>query len=156
MAGKKADNGGKRRKNMSSQTKSYKIQRTPNPSLLKKSLLGNALFSGSSGLVLAIASSWLASFLGLESGAVIAGLGFVLILYAPFLAWLAFQEAIDSRLVWLVIDLDILWVIGSAVLVFSDLVPGLSIPGKWAIAIVADIVAVFAILQFLGLKRARE
>jgi hypothetical protein len=43
---------------------------------------------------------------------------------------------------WLVIELDVLWVIGSLILVFTDLVP-LTAAGKWTVAITADIVTVF-------------
>ena len=121
--------------------------------LLSKALLGNALFSGTSGLALALASGAIASFLGLETPAILTGIGIVLILYAPFLYWLAGRDKPDRRLVWLVIELDILWVIGSLVLVFTGLVPALTVPGKWAIAIVADVVAVFAIVQYLGLRK---
>jgi len=47
---------------------------------------------------------------------------------------------------------DLVWVAGSVILIFTSLV-NLTTPGKWVIAIVADIVLAFAILQFLGLRR---
>jgi len=47
---------------------------------------------------------------------------------------------------------DLAWVLGSAVLVFANLVP-FTTAGKWAIAIIADVVLVFAILQYVGLRR---
>jgi hypothetical protein len=48
--------------------------------------------------------------------------------------------------------LDALWVSGSVIILFTDLVP-LTTVGYWAVAIVADIVAVLAILQYIGLRR---
>jgi hypothetical protein len=48
--------------------------------------------------------------------------------------------------------LDIAWVTGSILLLASGLVP-LSTARKWSIAILADIVALFALLQFIGLRR---
>jgi len=50
---------------------------------------------------------------------------------------------------------DLLWVVGSAVLIFTNLVP-FTTNGKWAIAIVADIVLAFAIVQFVGVRKARK
>ena len=56
---------------------------------------------------------------------------------------------------WEVIALDVLWVLGSVLLIFTDLVP-LSIGGKWTVALIADIVALFAILQYVGLRRQQS
>ena len=121
-------------------------------SLLRRALLGNATFSGLSGLILALDAAPIAHFLGLENPTILLITGIVLMLYVPFLVWLANKTPIPRLLAWLVIELDFLWVIGSAVLVFSTLVP-LTVSGKWAIAILADVVAVFAILQYIGLRR---
>jgi hypothetical protein len=126
---------------------------TEKASLLKKAILGNAVFSFLSGLFLTLTAGPAAAFLGVSS-AVIQPIGVVLLLYAPILFWLANQAPINKTLAWIVIELDILWVIGSAVLIFSSLMP-LTIAGKWAIAFVADIVAVFAIVQYLGVRRMK-
>jgi hypothetical protein len=56
---------------------------------------------------------------------------------------------------WAVIELDVLWVIGSLILIFTSLVP-LTTSGKWAVAITADIVTVCAILQYIGLRRQQR
>jgi hypothetical protein len=47
---------------------------------------------------------------------------------------------------------DLAWVIASAGLIFANLVD-FTTAGKWAIAILADVVLVFAIVQFVGLRR---
>ncbi|MFQ5695930.1 MAG: hypothetical protein ACE5HB_08070, partial [Terriglobia bacterium] len=54
--------------------------------------------------------------------------------------------------VWLIIALDVLWVAGSFGLLASP-PPEMTTGGKWAIGMVADVVGVFAILQFIGLRR---
>jgi hypothetical protein len=56
-------------------------------------------------------------------------------------------------LAWLAIDGDLAWVVGSVIVV---LLPGLSLTGagKWATAITADVVLLFAIWQFYALRRA--
>jgi hypothetical protein len=48
--------------------------------------------------------------------------------------------------------LDILWVLGSIILLFGGSLP-LTLAGKWTIALLAEAVATFAILQTIGLRR---
>jgi hypothetical protein len=48
---------------------------------------------------------------------------------------------------------DVAWVLASVVVVVSGWAP-LTAAGVWAIMIVADIVAVFAVAQYVGLRRA--
>jgi hypothetical protein len=55
----------------------------------------------------------------------------------------------------LAIDGDLAWVVGSAFILFLPVV-SLSTAGKWAIAIVADIVLVFAIWQFFALRSVQK
>ena len=50
------------------------------------------------------------------------------------------------------VELDVVWVVGSAVLLVTKALPFTPV-GVWAVAIVADIVAIFAIVQYLGLRR---
>ncbi len=52
-----------------------------------------------------------------------------------------------------VIVLDVAWVAGSALILLFDLVP-LTTAGRWTIALLAEVVALFAILQTIGLRRA--
>nr|MBI3612771.1 hypothetical protein [Nitrospirota bacterium] len=58
--------------------------------------------------------------------------------------------SLDRREVWGAIGLDTAWVLGSALLLIATPIP-LTLAGKWAVGIVADIVAAFALLQFYGL-----
>lgn len=53
---------------------------------------------------------------------------------------------------WLGAYLLARWVAGSAALVFGDWLP-LTTAGIWIIVVLADIVAVFAVLQFIGIRR---
>ncbi len=119
---------------------------------LQKALLGNALFSATSGLLLVVFPTAVAAFIGDFQPIYITLIGIVLLLYAPILYWAATRDQINRLLAWVFIDLDILWVVGSIVLIFTDLLP-LTTNGKWAIAIVADIVALFAIAQYIGLRK---
>lgn len=125
---------------------------TNNSNLLRKALYGNSIFCTLSGLDFAIFSKPISSFLGLSTSWVILVLGIILVLYGIEVFIFARKEKISEGFAKFVIVADIAWVIGSAVLIFSNLVP-LTIAGKWAIAIVADIVLVFAIVQSVGLRR---
>ncbi len=124
-------------------------------SFLQHALLGNAVFSGASGLVMLLAADAPSQFLGLGNPLILTVVGIVLLLYMPMLVWLANQSPVPTHFAWEVIALDILWVIGSLILIFSDFVP-LTTSGKWAIAITSDIVGLFAILQYVGLRRQQS
>ncbi len=128
---------------------------TSGKSFLQRALLGNAAFSGISGLVMVLAAGSISEFLGLGNPVILVITGVVLLLYMPMLVWLSNQSPVPGHFAWEVIALDILWVTGSLVLIFTDLVP-LTTGGKWAIAITADIVALFAILQYVGLRRQQS
>jgi hypothetical protein len=117
---------------------------------LRRSLQGNAWFSGLSGLLFLVAGRPIASGLGIEAPWVIRTLGFGLLLYALWLLLCAYRPVPDRREVWAAIALDTVWVLGSALLLIANPIP-LTLAGKWAVGIVADLVATFAALQMYGL-----
>jgi hypothetical protein len=124
-------------------------------SFLQRALLGNAAFSGISGLVMVLAASATSQLLGLGNPLILVIVGAILLLYMPILVWLSNQSPVPAHFAWEVIALDVVWVLGSLVLIFTDLAP-LTSSGKWAIALIADIVFVFAVLQYLGLRRQQS
>jgi hypothetical protein len=138
---------------MTTQTTSYFTLETK--SFLQRALLGNAAFSGISGLLMFLAAGPISQFSGLDSPLILSIIGIVLLLYMPLLVWLANQSPVPNWMAWAVIELDLLWVIGSLILIFTSLVP-LTTGGKWAIVITADIVTVFAFLQYIGLRRQQR
>jgi len=123
-----------------------------NSSLLKKALYGNSIFCSTSGLAFTLFSKPIADFLGLSASWAILALGIGLLLYGIEVFIFARRETISEGFAKFVIGADIAWVLGSMVLIFTSLVD-FTIAGKWGIAIIADIVLVFAIVQFVGLKR---
>jgi hypothetical protein len=120
--------------------------------LLRQCLQGNAWFSGLSGTLLLVAARLIVDFLGIEASWIIRTLGLGLILYAFWLFVAARRSSLDRREVLATIGLDAAWVLGSAVLLIALPIP-MTLQGKWAIGIVADIVAMFAALQAYGLYR---
>ena len=121
--------------------------------LLRYALRGNALFSAASGIVALVAAQSLAAFIGIQESLVFVVLGVVLLLFAIDLIWIASRKTIDRRVTWAVIVLDVAWVAGSAIILLFDLVP-LTVAGSWTIALLAEAVAVFAVLQYVGLRRS--
>ena len=125
---------------------------TNNSSLLRNTLLGNSACSFFSGLSAVLFSRTIANFLGLSASWIILALGIGLILYGIEIYVGARANPVHKGIATFAVYADLAWVLLSAVLIFANLVD-FSTGGKWAIAIVADIVLVFAILQFVGLRR---
>jgi hypothetical protein len=121
--------------------------------LLKKALTGNAVFSVVSGLAILFANRWLVKFLGLPDKVSLAILGVSLIVYAAILWLSARRPTIKITDAWIAVIMDAVWVMGSYVLIF--VVP-FSVGGKWVVALVAELVLAFAIVQWLGIRKIRH
>ncbi|MDX1436158.1 MAG: hypothetical protein R3335_05065 [Anaerolineales bacterium] len=122
------------------------------PNLLHRALLANGMFSTISGLALILFSGLIGNFIGISPSAILAGVGAVLVLFGLVVLWVATRPAISRSLAAAVTILDLVWVAGSILLLITGVVP-FTPEGKWAVAIAADIVAVFAVLQIIGLRR---
>lgn len=125
--------------------------------LLFQSVRSNGIFSGFSGLIAATAAGPVAQFLGLPNGGRIAliFIGIILILHGALLWFGGQHRPVDRTLAWYAILGDIGWVVVSILILFID--PWqFSNGGWWLIAILADIVALFAILQYVGLRRMTQ
>jgi hypothetical protein len=128
------------------------VQSTTQSNFLRRVLQANGIFSGLSGVAFILAARPLAAFLGLAAPVILMGIGLGLLLYAVALFREAARETIDRQFVIAAIIMDAAWVVGSIVLLLTGWVP-FTLAGKWAIALVADLVAIFAGLQFYGLRR---
>lgn len=125
---------------------------TTNSSLLRNALYGNSAFSFLSGLASVLFSRAIANFLGLSASWIILVLGVGLIIYGWQIYAAATANPLKTNVATFAVYADLAWVLGSALLIFANLVD-FTTAGKWGIAVVADIVLVFAILQFVGLRR---
>src|SRR5229473_5079260 len=121
--------------------------------LLKKALASNAVFSVVSGVVILSADRWLVKFLGLPEKVSLAILGVSLIVYAAILWFNARRPKIKITDAWVAVIMDVIWVVGSYTLI---LVIPFSVGGKWVVALLAEVVLAFAILQWLGIRRVRK
>jgi hypothetical protein len=121
--------------------------------LLRKALIGNALFSTVSGLTILFARGWVLRILGLPSSVNLLVLGGGLIVFAVTLLINARKQQVKKSDAWIAVCMDVAWVIGSYVLIF--VVP-FSTEGKWVVGAVAEAVLVFAVLQFVGIRRIQK
>lgn len=124
-------------------------------SLLRRALVGNALFSAVAGALLIAASGWLSGFTGLTPGWVPAAIGAGVLLWAVDVGWIARKETLDLKQAKLVIAGDLAWVAVSYGVIISGR-PELTTAGVWTVGILAEIVAAFAIVQYLGLRRMQR
>jgi len=121
--------------------------------LLRKALLANASFSTISGLVLIFAERWVVRLLGLSETINLITLGISLLGFAAILVLFARKNPIKLLDAWIAVILDAAWVIGSYPLLF---VVRFSTSGKWVVGIVAEVIMVFALMQWLGIRRIRK
>ena len=119
--------------------------------LLRYALVGNATFSTITGLFIIIAHEWIAHLLGLPGGALCLGIG--LLVFSTTLLINARRPELRLAEAWAVVLMDLAWVAGSYVIL---LVAPFTVEGKWMIAIVADLVLVFAVLQWMGIHRIQS
>ena len=123
----------------------------PNPNrLLRFALLADAASCGAMGLLLALGAQPLAPLLGLPAG-LIQPVGFALLPFAAFVAWIGTREPIGAGLAWTVVLINALWVIDSFVLLGW---PGLAPTGLGHLFVVVQALAVAALaaLQAVALR----
>lgn len=123
-----------------------------NTKFLKNALLGNALFSIISGLIIIITSSYLQKLFGIVFPFWLIGAG--LLPFAAWIIWQARKEQIDTKEIKIIVLADLMWVGGSIVLLCLNL--GISSTGNWIVAAVAVVVADFALLQSIGLRKLNK
>jgi hypothetical protein len=119
---------------------------------LRRVLALDAVTSGAMGALLVLAQAPLSSMLGL-SASLLFWAGLSLLPFAAFVGWLATRELPPRAGVWAVVLCNALWVIDSFVLLASGW-PDLTLLGKVFVLFQAIAVAVFAELQFFGLRRS--
>jgi hypothetical protein len=123
-----------------------------NSSPIRSILYANAIFSGVSGLLFVIASQPIAGFLGMNMPLAILILGFGLVGYAALLYLNASRPEISRSFVLFTVVADSVWVLLSILLLLTNWMP-FTVPGKWAVGIVAVIVDIFATLQFFEWRK---
>lgn len=120
--------------------------------LLRKSLATNGFFSIVTGAVGAIFSSSISEFMGVNQVVlVIVGVG--VFLFGVGILMDARRPELNLVQARLTVIADVVWVVAAAVLVvvFADL---MTTGGNTLLALISVPVAIFAVMQWLGLRRA--
>ena len=123
-----------------------------NTSFLRRALVADAAISGATGVMMLLGAGLLQGLLGVPEG-LLRYAGLVLVPFAGLVGVLSRSERPSRAAVWLVIGSNAAWVAGSVlVLVSGQLSP--SALGTAFILVQALAVAVFAEMQYVGLRRA--
>jgi hypothetical protein len=119
---------------------------------LKNVLLINAVSSGATGIGLVVLAETVANLFGTTAVGTVMGVGIFLVVFAAGVLNEAVQRTARLTHVYIIIALDILWVIGSIAIVLPQLF-NLSAIGYIAITAVALWVAAMAYLQIKGVNQ---
>ncbi len=125
----------------------------PESLLLRRVLQANSAFSVISGVTVVAAAALLSRLFGVGHPAILIGVGLLLLAFAVGLFQNSRRESVNETEVVTAIAMDAAWVAGSIILIGLGV---LSTAGNWAVAIIADVVLLFAILQAIGLRRLRR
>jgi len=118
--------------------------------LLTSTLTVNASLSGATGVALMVGAAPLPDWLGIQTWiSLVLGVGLVLF---SFQVLRVARRPRRSQVIQ-VIGADVLWVVGAAtvIVVFPA---SMSTAGLWALGVVTAAVALFAVFQVVGLRRA--
>ena len=118
---------------------------------LRNVLLADAIVSGATGALMALAAGILEPVLQVPATLLrIAGLA--LLPYAAFVAMLARRDVLPRGAVWAVVACNALWAVDCVALLFTGLIYP-SVLGVAFVVMQAVVVAAFAELQVVGLRR---
>jgi hypothetical protein len=127
----------------------------PHPStFLRRALIADTVISGASGVLLLAGAGPLSRTFGV-SAELLRSAGFSLLPFMVFLIWLCTRSNLPRTAVWVVIALNLAWVIGSIALLFIDGIDPSRL-GMAFILVQAIAVAAFAEMQYVGLRRSAE
>lgn len=119
---------------------------------LHTAIQSNALFTDISGLIILLAAKPLAVLMGIPAPSYLVVTGVGLMIWAVVLFLRTQQPEISKEFAYLVIAGDILWVLGTDLLLFLPASP-LTITGKWIAGIASFFVFDFAVWQYITLRK---
>ncbi len=122
-------------------------------SLLRRALLADSVVTGSSGVLLTLAAGPLGNLFDLPT-LLLRVTGISLLPYTAAVLYVATRTEIPRRGAWTIVGLNLLWAIDSLLLLVSGWV-GPTAAGVVFVIAQALVVAAFADVQFLGLRRSK-
>jgi hypothetical protein len=120
--------------------------------LLRRAILGDAIFSGAGAALFGLGAAELAPLLNLPE-ALLRETGLFLVAYAALVGWLGSRQSMPKALVILVISGNAAWAVASIALLFSGAVTP-NLLGEAVVAAQAIVVGALAELQYIGLRRS--
>ena len=120
-------------------------------SFLRSVLTADAAISGATGAMMIIAADSLAGLLDVPA-TLLRYAGIALIPFVGYVFYLSRRASVAPASVWLVIALNVAWVIASGVLLLSGQIQPNAI-GYAFVIVQAIAVAAFAEMQYVGLRR---
>lgn len=133
-------------------TRANQIETTSKTSFLTTILRADGVFALVSAAIAMLASGPVAELIELETPAALIILGLVLLGYGAMLLFFADRSPVNRRVAQIAIVLNMLWVIDSYAGLLLGFFP-VNTAGKWAIALIAEVVFVFGLLQIIALRR---
>jgi hypothetical protein len=123
--------------------------------LLRNTLRADAIFSGVSGLIFVLAATPVAEFIGMAYpvALIIIGVGFFPWSYMVYRT--AMAASVNDTAVRSIIILNIVWVIASYLFLWLSW-STLTVAGKWFVALQGEVVFLFGLFQYIGLRRIRR
>jgi hypothetical protein len=121
------------------------------PNFLRYALLADAIASGATGALLIAGAGLLDGLVGLPV-ALMREAGLLLVPYVALVAYVGTRDVISRPAVRTIIALNIVWTVCSIGLLLTDYVAPTALGAAFVVA-QAAVVAVFAELQFIGLRR---
>jgi hypothetical protein len=135
---------------MTSQVKQIETQ--SKATFLTTILRADGIFALVSAAAAILAAGPVAELIELETPIALVVLGFVLLGYGAMLLFFADREPVNRRVAQIAIVLNMLWVVDSYAGLLFGFFP-VNTAGKWAIALIAEVVFVFGLLEIYALRR---
>jgi hypothetical protein len=125
----------------------------PTP-FLRFALLGDAIASGATGLLLAGGATHLTNILSLPEP-LMRNAGFFLLLYAAFVGYVGTRARLSKVMIWMIIIANTIWAVESIFLLVGGWISP-SMLGTSLVVAQALVVAGFAEAQWLGLRKSNS
>jgi hypothetical protein len=112
----------------------------------------NGVSSALIAIALLVAAGPIAALMGGMAPWMLMLVGLLLLPFAAVVYWLSRQLVLDRRAVQVIFVADVAWVVASIALVafgWVDFTPA----GRWAVILIADAVALFALGEWWGLRK---